>query len=280
MNTIISLDLDGTLLDDNKSLDETNLVYIKELMKQKFKVIINTGRSYNSASSFFKNKVNIDIISNNGNICRNTSNDEIIFINPIDKAKALDIISKCNNKNIYPLLHVDMYSEGKDIAVVKKNVKENVSKYIEVFGNRAHFISDFSYLESPILSIIFAGDYEDLLEYKIKFEKLFDDMNIHLMEVKNRKVYILEILNKTGDKWWGIKRYLESKKFPNCKIIAIGDDSNDLKVIENSDIGIAMINAQDFIKKKSNLITKKDNNNLGAIRALDYILKIGGINEY
>ena len=55
-------------------------------------------------------------------------------------------------------------------------------------------------------------------------------------------------------------------------VVAIGDDSNDKNIIKNCGLGIAMINAISDVKDVAKLISKKDNNNNGAIEILKEVL--------
>lgn len=74
------MDLDGTLLNDEKQIPEENLKLIDKLIDKGYEVVIATGRRYWSAKQLTKE---IDkplvILANNGNVVRETINDEIII---------------------------------------------------------------------------------------------------------------------------------------------------------------------------------------------------------
>lgn len=276
MYKLVGFDLDGTLLTDSKEISNKSYENLYELLDSKIITpVIITGRGYRSANKFFKDKdINIDIISNNGNIIRNSISDEILYINEIKKDFALDIVSNCNNKNIYPLFHINSYEDGYDIATIKKDVSKHVRTYPEGFGDRVLYLDNLNNVDSSILSIVFAGEYSDLLEFKKIIEKKYSkNFNIHLLEVKTKGLYILEVLQKTGDKWHGLKRYLELNNIYSDETITIGDDSNDILMIKNSKVGIAMKNAICDVKKSADIISKYNNNEDGATKEVLEIIR-------
>jgi len=79
---------------------------------------------------------------------------------------------------------------------------------------------------------------------------------------------LLEFLDVKGCKWEGIKRYAKSKDIIPDEIISIGDDNNDVELIKNSGLGIAMKNGTEEVKKSADKITNFDNNSDGVIKEL------------
>lgn len=55
-------------------------------------------------------------------------------------------------------------------------------------------------------------------------------------------------------------------------VAAIGDDSNDVMLIENVGLGIAMKNGVERLREVASVISDYDNNNNGAVRILDKVL--------
>ncbi|CDZ74906.1 HAD hydrolase [Peptoniphilus sp. ING2-D1G] len=272
-NILISFDLDGTLLDSHRVLDQRNLEFFKYLKENKYKFVINTGRSYRSALRFFK-ETNIDIICNNGNMCRNTLNDEIIFINPISKEKAMEIILSIDKYSlIQPLLHINAFEKGFDVVAIDKKTTVKARRYLDDFGEHLLKVKNFDKITYDILSIVLVGDYESLNYHKIELKKKFDKFNFHLMKIHSKNTFMLEILPENSDKWYGLLSYKSHNNLLSYKVISIGDDSNDAMSIKNSDIGIAMKNSDFLIKQNADVISDFDNNELGAIKIIKKILE-------
>ena len=58
------------------------------------------------------------------------------------------------------------------------------------------------------------------------------------------------------------------------EIIAIGDDSNDINMIKNAGLGIAMKNSIPKVLEAADIITEFDNNNSGVAKVLEEIFNI------
>ena len=278
---LLSIDLDGTLLRDDKKIDDVSFKYINRLKDLGYKLVINTGRSYRTAARFFKDEIDIDIICNNGNLCRNVTSEEDIFINPIKKEDALLFLNDLDDNKIQALTHINLYKEGYDIVTIdKKDMDEKCRLYIGGFGDHVLYVNDFDEVEADITSIVFVGEYEDLLPYKLKFSDMSDKFNYFLMRIQSKNNYMLEILPKKSNKWYGLEEYMENKDLTSYKKLCIGDDENDRLMIEEADYGIAMLNSKDDLKANVAFVSDYDNNNLGAIKAIEKILKTGDLDEY
>ena len=88
MYKLIALDLDGTLLTDNKEITKENLDTIYQLIDKGYEVVIATGRNYYSARTITNNiRKHLIYICNNGNIVRDTIDDRVLassYLNPVD----------------------------------------------------------------------------------------------------------------------------------------------------------------------------------------------------
>lgn len=275
MYKLVGFDLDGTLLNDKGILDDISLNMLRNIKKEEVDILIVTGRSYFSAAKYFKNfDFNISIISNNGNLTRSLKDDSLIDINPIDIKDVLKIYKLVDGGNIYPLVHINGFDDGYDIATIVKDTSNHVKRYPHGFGNRALYLKDFNLLDYDVLSIVFAGEYDDLVYYKKLLDnKISAEFNIHLSYVRSKNLYILEVLQKSGDKYYGVKRYIESNDIIFNEIIFVGDDTNDLLLIENAGIGIGMCNGNELVKRKADFITQYSNNDNGALREVLKILR-------
>ena len=83
---------------------------------------------------------------------------------------------------------------------------------------------------------------------------------------------MLEVLQKSGDKFYGVKKYAEIMSVDLKDVAAIGDDSNDVMLIENVGLGIAMKNGVERLREVASLVSDYDNNNDGAVKILDKVL--------
>lgn len=79
-------------------------------------------------------------------------------------------------------------------------------------------------------------------------EKFAERVFIQNLFVPTANVDVLEVFDPSVNKWEGILHVARRHGIEPEQIIAIGDDWNDLSMIENAGLGVAMGNARDQIK--------------------------------
>ena len=84
-------------------------------------------------------------------------------------------------------------------------------------------------------------------------------------------VHILELFAANINKWAAIEWYLRLHDIDPMRVAAIGDQVNDVPMMEHAGIGVAVGNAIDQVKAHAAYVTA-DNQNHGVARAIDAIL--------
>ena len=131
MYKLIAIDLDGTLLDSKKRISQENREMVNRLISLGYQVVIATGRRYYSAKSIMKNlDRHLVIMANNGNIVRNSFNDEILIAKFLDMESYKDILWETKFHELHCIVHVDMYQEGIDMVVEKDDPRMKQLKYL------------------------------------------------------------------------------------------------------------------------------------------------------
>ena len=97
-------------------------------------------------------------------------------------------------------------------------------------------------------------DYE-LPALVLELERRFADrVFFHRIFVPQAQVEVLEIFDPAVNKWEGILHVARHHGVEPEQIIAIGDDVNDLPMLRQAGLGVAMGNARDEIKSAANSI--------------------------
>ena len=271
---MVVLDLDGTLLDDEKQISETNIKILNELHKRNIEIVIATGRNYYMAKMLTEkiSSVTPVILSNNGSVVRRSHNDEVLNYNYLDPIFFERIYNEGLKRNLNPFIHVDEYNNGYDIIYEKEEFEEVYSGYIKKDYNRAKLIKFDPLKTNKILSVCFFDEYNKLSDFGNELVNQKDYNTIFNRNLGN--LALLEFLHPEGCKWSSLKKYAKQKNVKSEEIISIGDDNNDIEMLKNTGMGIAMINGTEDIKKVAKKVSKYDNNNSGVYYELKEIFKI------
>ena len=103
-------------------------------------------------------------------------------------------------------------------------------------------------------------------------DEISDRFNFHIMKIRREPKWMLEVLQKSGDKFYGVKKYAEIRGIDLKDVAAIGDDSNDVMLIKSVGLGIAMKNGVERLRETADVVSDFDNNSDGAVKILDKVL--------
>src|SRR5699024_5862965 len=178
---MIAIDLDGTLLTDEKNIYKKNLNTLDELIKKGYEIVIATGRNYYSARQLTAKMNNhITYLANNGNIARHSENNRDIFCKLLDEDSYKVILEEGEARGLDPIIHVDYFHEGYDVIL---NTKSAYMEYYKnhVKGKKHRYKAIENYFDpciDKILAIVYPGDQKVLKEFnsyiKNKFPNKFN----------------------------------------------------------------------------------------------------------
>ena len=286
MYKLIIMDLDGTLLDSYGEVSLENRKSIKKAIDKGIEVVLASGRVSSSVEDLANNlEANDYYISGNGAFLYDMKHKEVIYENYMSKSKVLDIIKICDENSIY-------YNIYTDTEVIAKSLNYNVLFYNYENNKKSQDKKTIINIVQNIYEYIKNSENKKFLkiticdENKIIFDRIINKIrtikDIDVLDVAHmsRKIiksgtenveinyYYTEISNLNVDKWYALEALM--KKIGICKeeVIAIGDNVNDLKIIENSGVGIAMQNSAPYIKERADFICK-NNNESGVSEAIE-----------
>lgn len=255
MYKAIFLDLDGTLLDDNKNVSEENKKAINMAENMGVSVCLCSGRQ-NEFVKKIQKKAGINsqyIISSNGCEIYDLKNNEVLFTANLESTLSKRLYEYCQLKN--HLIRIDTvygrfinnmnYEYSGEIEL-----SEDINKFLD--ENNVVQISVCTKTEEEIDKVI---EYLKPLNEDIKIENRFQTGN------GIWSLWAINIINKNASKGnaiYGLCKYL---KIDIKDVIAMGDDLNDISMIKEVGLGIAMGNALDSVKEIADEVTKTNNEN-------------------
>lgn len=274
---LIALDLDGTLLDSNGVISNKTCDTIKKAIKRGIEIVPATGRNIGLICEEIKAIDGIRYaITSNGAAVIDIREERVIFSNFIN----LDILKRIIDliKN-YPIV-IELYADGH--AYVDRDVFDNPEKY-NLNENQIHLMSYNHILIDNFFNLIDESKDTNWIKCveKINIPFLNEDIKKKVLknlsdEVNEIKITSsgkdnLEINISSANKGNGLEKLVNILGIRLEEVAAIGDNNNDIEMIEKSGFGIAMGNAIDEMKNKAGYVTV-DNDKDGAAEAIIKIL--------
>lgn len=263
MYKLIALDMDGTLLNEEKIVTERTKKAIKAARDKGVTVVLATGRPIDGVTRYLEEldmyTDNDYVLSYNGGLVLKTKNKEVVCKLGLigEDVKYLYELSKRLGVNIHA------FSE-KNGLVTPKN-----SKYTEVeasINNITVNEVNFDNIENDesFIKIMMIDEPEIL-------QKAIDNLPEEVYEkytVVRSAPFFLEFLNKEVNKGVGVEMLAKHLGVKREEVITMGDAGNDLHMIEYAGMGIAMGNAFDEVKEAANYITDSNNED-GVAKAIE-----------
>jgi len=249
MYKLIALDMDGTLLKDDKTISPETYTAIKNAKAKGIKVVLTTGRPLKGIKRYLEH---LDLISEgdyaitcNGSVVQETDTGKVIAEKRVTYQDVLDIYE------LSKVLKVNMHALTANTCISPK-----ISKYTQLESDINKIpleILDYSEMD-PNRKIIKAMlvDEPEILDEAIKKipEEFYDRFTI----VKSAP-FFLEFLNKSVNKGVGVELLASCLDIKQEEIICVGDADNDIHMIQYAGLGVAMKNAFPQVKRAADYIT-------------------------
>lgn len=245
MIKMVVTDIDGTIYTPETGISQRVKDCIQNLVKNGIHVVIATGRSYSSARKVADRLgIQCPFICYQGGLV-NSYDGKILDVKYLNPLPARSIILECKRRNI----HLNVYVEDK-LYVTDDNdyIKDYIGdKGIDYFKVNSFDELDFSKLNKMLAINYDTNKIDNLTDYlKEKYPEIY---------VVKSTDYFCEIANKEATKGNGIKFLAEEYGISTKEVMAIGDQNNDIEMVETAGIGVAMGNGTDIIKSKADYIT-------------------------
>ncbi len=248
-------DLDGTLLNSQAELSEFTKDTINQLVSQGMNFTFATARTIYSAEPITKDlKLSVPCILNNGASVYNMQTGEYVKNNFIPEKTAEKIIRLFRSNNV--CCFVFKFMNERLVTCYDRVEDEYMCNYIieRQNGFNQPFIrcdNVAEALDGRDIYINSVGPYESLLPIRNAVMEM-DDADCAFYRDTYSEKWFLEIFSVESSKANGLK-YLRNE-YGFDKIVAFGDNLNDLSMFNEADIKIAVSNAQAELKQQADLI--------------------------
>lgn len=262
-------DLDGTLLDDEKRISNSNLQAIKKLRQHNVAFSVFTGRSFYSAYQYIKILDVVGLVA--------LQNGALIIEMPSRKV-INEICLKCQiAKNIYHLAKNNLFTiigytgyhdfdpnDGKDIIVEKNDPNcKTFDQYFQHNKQRITFVESMdAFLGSreEIGQLAIIGNESQLKDLLWTVKDRHKNEISHVLSPIRDDHGFLEFFGPKVSKGDALSHLLERYETTASKTVFIGDSYNDLPLMKRVGLPVATENAYRDIKDHCKMVVSSNNN--------------------
>ena len=280
MIRLIALDLDGTLLDSRGELSAGNRAAITAARARGAAVALVTGRRFRDARPLaLELGLDVPLIAHNGALTKHAHSLETVsaILMPVESARAVVRLGRAHGADALVsddhvgagLLVYDHVSAGntaleKYIAWSRRVLGEDAAAAIR----RVPSLEE--YLDHDPLHIAFSGGCtatERLAE--VMRAELGASVRLLLTLYPKMDFALLDILNPDASKGAGLAAVAAEQGLTRDEVMAVGDNFNDLEMLEWAGTGVVMANADASLREGGRFHTTAANDEDGVAAAIE-----------
>lgn len=256
---LIALDLDGTLLTDGKEISTFTKKVIQQAIADGHIVVIATGRAHRASIQYYHElELTTPMVNFNGAMTHHPRDKSWgLYHHPMAHQTALEVIHVCYELNVLNVL-----AEVLDDAYLDRHDEKIIETFQASYAQDAYLPFTIGtitqQLKADPTSLLISPREEHVTELHSHL-----DQYVELIEHRNwgAPLNIIEITKKGIHKAIGLQKVAQHYGIPKERIIAFGDENNDLEMIDYAGIGVAMKNGIDPLKTLANHTTETNEHN-------------------
>lgn len=270
----VGIDLDGTLLTDDKKVCRRNIEILQKAKEKGVKIVLCSGRApsgmqreLKALSLKEKGQYGVGL---NGGVIYECDSSRIIHRSLMKPDAARKLIQL--GREMSDLANVQLYT-GEEVYVERWN--ETTDFYQKSTGSEPKLVKDLTeHVDETVKIVFFSMGEIDYSLHTINHLKAL--MLPHVPEGTQCAIsapYLLEFFDESIDKGKGMHRLAEHLQIKTEEVMCIGDQENDLPMLRYAGVSVVMENGAPQVKEAADYVTQADNNEGGVAEAVEkYVL--------
>lgn len=258
MKTLFISDLDGTLLDKNARPTDRSAEIIRSLIGRGMLFTIATARSLSSVPIGERLGINIPCVQLNGVLMYDFASRRYVgstAIEPEDARAVLGVLRR-HDRMSFVYKADEEYGIHVQFEELKNDVERNFfearkDQDYKSFSQVANITAEDN---ESVIYFTMVDEYSRLLPICEELKKI-SGVRPTLYSDNYSDMYFLEVFSSRATKARGM---LEIKRIVGAdRVVAFGDNLNDLEMLREADVGIAVGDAVDSVRNAADLVIGK-----------------------
>lgn len=277
---LLALDLDGTLLDPHGRITEGNRAALEEARACGVRVALVTGRRFRDARPIaLELGLDVPLIAHNGALTKHAQTLETVAALPLPLAAARKALKVGRAAGADALLSDDHEGLGLLVYDHVRGDNRSVQAYLS-WSKRIHGDEGYEavrqvdsleeYLDHEPVHLAFSGGCNEMqtLETLVGRE-LGNDVRAFLTTYPKRDFALLDVVHPQASKGVGVAAAAAELGVTREEVMAIGDNFNDLEMLNYAGTGVVMGNADSSLHEIEGLYATTTNDEDGVARAIE-----------
>jgi Cof subfamily protein (haloacid dehalogenase superfamily) len=254
-------DIDGTLLNNQGEISEANKRAAREAIDAGKHIVLCSGRSWRSIA-YYEKQLGLTetgqygVAFNGGvvyaHIAPESDERKILSETLLPKALGLRVIERLKERDAEILIYTEDECFAEDKGTPENNLQFN---YRVASKLPIQFVPSFADINTDFIKILALGELPGLQQlYKVMKPEFSSEVYM-IFSCPS----LLEFGPPDAHKGNGMKLLADHLHIPLSEVIAMGDEGNDLTMLQMAGLGVAVANAVPEVKKAAKLVSKHTN---------------------
>jgi Cof subfamily protein (haloacid dehalogenase superfamily) len=273
MIRLIALDIDGTLLDSEGRIPEANRDAIARAIDAGVEVALATGRRYDFARSIVESLPGpLTLIVSNGAIVK-TGEGQTLMRSLLPREIARSVLARVPEHRESAAVVFDRAREGQ---IVLEAIDWEHPRHGRFYAANRPFLSEVRPLEDSLtedpIQVMFSGGCLPMRALFDRLRLVDDGFSVALTEYEHRDFSLVDVVTAGCSKGAALREWSERRGLAPSQVMAMGDNLNDLQMLEFAGTPVLMGNALPELKARGWAVSGR-NDEAGVAQAIDrYVL--------
>lgn len=247
---LLALDVDGTLAARGNEVTAATVGALRELSSTGMTIALCTGRRYRSAGPILEAlELSLHVVCLGGALVKDPqgetfsstcfSPEHFAKLARLIREQGQAVIAQCDRPSC------DFAIDGS----VSWNAETGL--YHRINETHAEWRAElYAEEREDVLVVGCFGSLSQMSELRSAIEGAFpDEYTVHVLRSVGPDAWYCEVLQRGVDKWTGLSQLAARLGVAPAKICAAGDERNDIPVLQQVGLGVAMENGRDEVKE-------------------------------
>jgi hypothetical protein len=258
---LLAVDLDGTLLDSSWNLPEVNLRALESAARAGVVLAIVTGRRFPAASACIAD-LSLDpwLVLNGGALVKEGRRGPVVARNLLPIALARQVLSLARPLGAHAVVHDGPDAEGYLLVEFHSAPDPSLALYLEKANPPVRRLSNLEaeLVRDPV-QVMFAATLPEIADIEgMLRDQLRGSVHLARTVYPARNFAILDVLAGSCSKAQALAFLIGQHGFTAADTMAIGDNWNDLEMLESAGLGVVMGNAEPELRARGFALTSSN----------------------
>jgi hypothetical protein len=276
--SLLAVDIDGTLLNSQFHISPADLTALRCAHAAGVEIVLVTGRRHTFALPIAQQLgFEFWVISSNGAVTRSLAG-ETFHCDLLPAATCRKLCETMREFRGNMVLTFDTDSKGAIVVEHLRELNGSIQRWLEKNFQYIDFVIPLedSVTADPIQAM-FCGPIARMHQALEKMDALAfrDEFTVLRTEYPVRDLSIVDVLNRGCSKGHALERWAKHRGIPRDKVMAIGDNYNDIEMLAFAGRPFIMGNAAEELRKRGWAVTLS-NDQCGVAAAIEQALGPAG----